>query len=46
MPDTITISRKEYARLKKKEAMDSDLLKDIAAGIKDVLQGKIKEIQQ
>ena len=44
MPETITIPKEEYARLKKKEEIDTELLEDIAHGIKDVLTGKIKEI--
>ena len=41
---TITISTEEYHQLKKMERVDKDLLEDIALGIKDILQGKIKEI--
>ena len=44
MPETVTISKEEYDRLKRKEEVDTDLLEDIAHGIKDVLTGKIKEI--
>ena len=42
--ETVTISKKEYQRLKKKEKVDSALLKDLAMGIKDILTGKVKEI--
>ncbi len=41
---TITISEEEYMRLKEKERADSELLEDIARGIKDILAGKVKEI--
>lgn len=44
MPETVTIPRKEYERLKKMEDVDKELLEDIAHGIKDVLNGKIKEV--
>ena len=44
MPEIVTISKEEYDRLKRKEEVDTDLLEDIAHGIKDVLTGKIKEI--
>ena len=44
MAETITISKKEYQKLKKKEEVDTDLLKDIASGIKDILRGKVKEV--
>lgn len=42
--ETVTISKKEYEKLKKLEKVDKELLKDIAKGIKDILEGKIKEI--
>ena len=42
--DTVTIPRKEYEKLKKYEKVDKELLKDIAMGIKDILDGKIKEV--
>ena len=44
MAETVTIPKKEYDKLKKKEELDTELLKDIASGIKDVLTGKIKEV--
>lgn len=45
MPQTtITIQKTEYKRLKKKEKVDQELLQDIATGIKDILEGKVKEV--
>jgi len=44
MAETVTIPKEEYNRLKKKEELDTELLDDIAHGIKDVLTGKIKEV--
>jgi len=44
MTETVTISRKEYEKLKKIEEVDKELLEDIAHGIKDVLTGRVKEI--
>ncbi len=41
---TITITKKEYEELKKFKKVDRELLQDIARGIKDILEGKIKEI--
>ena len=41
---TIYYVSKEYQRLKKKEKVDSELLKDLSMGIKDILTGKVKEI--
>ena len=42
--ETVTIPKEEYKKLKKKEKIDTELLRDIAMGIKDVLSGKIKEV--
>ena len=42
--ETVTISKEEYAKLKKFEKVDQELLKDIARGIKDILEGKVKEV--
>jgi len=44
MAETVTIPKKEYERLKKKDSVDTELLEDIARGIKDVLAGRIKEV--
>ena len=41
---TITISEEEYKRLKEKEKVDSEILEDIAKGIKDILAGNVREI--
>ncbi|MEK6946208.1 MAG: hypothetical protein AABX32_01250 [Nanoarchaeota archaeon] len=42
--ETVIISKKEYQRLKKKEKVDTELLEDLAMGIKDILNGQVKEI--
>ena len=42
--ETVTIPKEEYRKLKKKEKVDTELLKDISMGIKDILNGKVKEI--
>ncbi len=42
--ETVTLSKEEYEKLKKFEKVDQELLRDIAHGIKDILEGKIKEI--
>jgi len=42
--ETITIPKKEYQRLKKLDKVDTALLQDIARGIKDILEGKVKEV--
>ncbi len=41
---TVTITRQEYENLKKEANTDQKLLKDIARGIKDILEGKIKKV--
>ncbi len=42
--ETVTIPKEEYKKLKKFEKVDQELLKDIAMGIKDILEGKVKEV--
>ena len=42
--ETIVISKEEYRKLRELREVDQELLADIAKGIKDILQGKIKEI--
>ena len=42
--ETVTIPKKEYRELKKLQKADQELLQDIARGIKDILQGKVKEV--
>ena len=44
MAETVTITKREYQKLKKKEEIDTELLYDIASGIKDILKGKVKEV--
>jgi hypothetical protein len=41
---TVTITREEYEKLKKCQEVDKELLADIAAGIKDILEGNIEEV--
>ena len=43
-PETITIPKKEYEALKRRAEVDQELLQDIARGIKDILQGKVREV--
>jgi len=40
----IKISKEEYEKLREYQKVDQELISDIARGIKDILQGKIKEI--
>lgn len=44
---TFVISRQEfeeYERLKRMQQVDKELLTDIATGIKDILQGNVREV--
>ena len=40
----VTIPEDEYRRLKDIEKADSEILEDIAKGIKDILTGNVREI--
>ena len=40
----IEISKEEYKELRRFKEVDQELLKDIAIGIRDILQGKVKEV--
>ena len=42
--DVVVIPRHEYEELKKFKQVDKALLADIARGIKDILQGRVKEV--
>lgn len=42
--EMVTIPKAEYEELKQMVEVDKELLNDIAKGIKDILQGKIKEV--
>lgn len=42
--ETVTLPKKEYERLKKHEKVDEQLLADIAEGIQDILEGRVKEV--
>ena len=42
--ETVTISKQEYTELKKFKTVDQELLADIARGIKDILEGRVKEV--
>lgn len=41
---TVRISLTEYKKLKENSEVDRELLRDIATGIKDILNGEIEEI--
>lgn len=41
---TIKIPIEEYQELQRYKKVDQELLLDIAAGIKDILKGKVEEV--
>ena len=43
MEETVTISRKEYERLRQNEEIDYELLSKIVKGLEDIKAGRIKE---
>ncbi len=44
MTETVTIPKGEYEELKRLKRVDGELLEDIAHGIRDIVEGKIKEV--
>ena len=44
MEKTIAITRDEYEELIRNKEIDTELIKEIAEGIKDIIQGNVKEI--
>ena len=42
--ETITISKKEYKRLKKLEELDFDLIRQFSASLEDLKQGRFKRL--
>jgi len=42
--ETITISKKEYERLKKLEQVDFDLINQFASSLEDLKQGRFKRL--
>jgi hypothetical protein len=42
--DTVTISRKEYQRLKRLEKIDRNIIEQLVESIEDVKAGRIKRV--
>jgi hypothetical protein len=42
--EMVSIPKSEYKRLKHFQRIDRELLDDIAKGIRDILQGRIREV--
>ena len=42
--ETITISKKEYERLKKLDKVDHDLIKQLVSSLEDIKAGRIKRV--
>ena len=45
MTETVTISKAEYLRLKKKADIDMELLHDLVKGIADIKAGRVKRVR-
>lgn len=45
MAETVTISKAEYIRLKKKEEIDREFLKELMAGIADIKAGRVTRVR-
>lgn len=44
MAETVTISRKEYERLKKLEKVDHDIISQLVDSLEDAKQGRIRRV--
>jgi len=44
MPETITIPKEEYLKLKKMEEVDLDLISQLISSLKDIKAGRIKRV--
>lgn len=42
--ETVTITKKEYKRLKKLEKLDFDLIRQFATGLDDLKKGRFKRV--
>ncbi len=40
--ETITVSKKEFERLKKLEEIDMELLSELVQGLRDIKEGRVK----
>lgn len=45
MQETVTISKKEYDRLKKQAEIDVDLLKQFLESFKDIKEGRVRKVK-
>jgi len=45
MPETVTISKEEYERLKEMSKIDWELIEKIKRGLEDIKHGRIKELK-
>ena len=43
--ETVTISKHEYAELKRKADIDEQLLKGLIQGLRDIKEGRIKRVR-
>jgi len=45
MAETVTISKAEYTRLKKKAEIDTEFLKELMEGIADIKAGRVTRVR-
>ena len=43
--ETITLSKQDYEKLKKKADMDEELLQELVQGLKDIKTGHVKRVR-
>jgi PHD/YefM family antitoxin component YafN of YafNO toxin-antitoxin module len=44
-PETVTITREEYEKLKEKAGIDKELLHELVQGLKDIKAGRVKKVR-
>lgn len=45
MQETVTISKKEYDKLKRKAKIDMEFLKDLVRGLSDIKAGRVRRVR-
>jgi len=45
MPETITIEKEEYLRLKYQAEIDADFLKELVSSLFDIKTGRVKQVR-
>jgi len=45
MPETVTIEKEEYLRLKQQAEIDTEFLKELVSSLRDIKAGKVKQVR-